>query len=48
VVNWDYLVEAGTISPKDLKLFHISDDVEDTYKYVTDFIEKYQLKGPNF
>ena len=48
VINWDYLVEAGTISQEDLNLFHISDDIKDTYKYVTDFIEKYQLKGPNF
>jgi len=38
----------GTISEEDLNLFHISDDINDTYLYVTNFIEKYQLKGPNF
>ena len=48
VVNWDYLVEVGTISPEDLDLFHISDDVNDTFDYVTNFIESNQLKGPNF
>jgi uncharacterized protein (TIGR00730 family) len=48
VINWDYLVESGTISEDDLNLFHISDDINDTYNYVTKFIEKHQLKGPNF
>ncbi|MBT4752804.1 MAG: LOG family protein [Candidatus Marinimicrobia bacterium] len=48
VVNWDYLVEIGTISEDDLNLFHISDDINDTFNYVTHFIEKHQLKGPNF
>ena len=48
IVNWDYLVEVGTISPEDLDLFHISDDVNDTFDYVTNFIESNQLKGPNF
>ena len=48
VINWDYLVEVGTISSKDLDLFHISDDVNDTFDYVTNFIESNQLKGPNF
>ena len=48
VVNWDYLVEIGTISPEDLDLFYISDDVNDTFKFVTDFLKKNQLKGPNF
>ena len=48
VINWDYIVEVGTISPEDLDLFHISDDVNDTFDYVTNFIESNQLKGPNF
>jgi len=48
VVNWDYLVDIGTISPEDLNLFHISDNIEDTFKYVTEYIEKNALKGPNF
>ncbi len=48
VVNWDYLVEVGTISPEDLDLFIISDDVKETYDYITDFINTNNLKGPNF
>ena len=48
VVNWDYLVDIGTISPEDLKLFYISNDIDDTFNYVTGFIMKNQLKGPNF
>ena len=48
VINWDYLVDIGTISPEDLDLFRISDDIHDTFDYVTDFINQNQLKGPNF
>ena len=48
VVNWEYLVEIGTISPEDRDLFYFSDDVNDTFKFVTDFLKKNQLKGPNF
>ena len=48
VVNWDYLVECGTISEEDLDLFYISDSVEDTYDYIVRYIEEYKLKGPNF
>ena len=48
VINWNYLVEVGTISPEDLDLFHVSDDVNDTFDYVTNFIESNQLIGPNF
>ena len=48
VVNWDYLVEIGTISPEDLDLFHISDEIDDTFNYITNFIESNELKGPNF
>ena len=48
VVNWDYLVEIGTISPEDLDLFYISDGIGQTFQYVTDFLNKNELKGPNF
>jgi len=48
VVNWEYLAEIGTISPKDLDLFHISDEIGDTFQYVTDFLNNNELKGPNF
>ncbi len=48
VVNWDYLVEAGTISKSDLSLFETCDTVDKAYKYLTKHITKHQLKGPNF
>ena len=48
VVNWDYLVDCGTISQSDLDLFHISDDVDDAFNFTVKYIEKYNLKGPNF
>ena len=48
VINWDYLVEIGTISKNDLNFFHISNTKKDTFNYVTSFIKKHQLKGPNF
>ncbi len=48
IINWNYLVDIGTISKEDLKLFHISDDIKDTYSYITQFLEEQQLKGPNF
>ena len=47
-VNWEYLSEIGTISSEDLDLFHVSDSVKDSFKYVTDFLKKNELKGPNF
>ena len=36
------------ISNNDLELFYISDSKKDTFNYVTSFIEKHHLKGPNF
>ncbi len=47
-VNWKYLVDKGVISKRDLHLFHISDNVEDAYDYLTDKVTKIHLKGPNF
>jgi predicted Rossmann-fold nucleotide-binding protein len=48
VVNWDYLVDCGTISESDLDLFHISDNIDDSYDYIIKYIEAHKLKGPNF
>jgi hypothetical protein len=35
LINWDKLIQAGTISPEDVKLFVIKDSVEDTFNYLT-------------
>jgi hypothetical protein len=48
VVNWEFLVDSGTISRKDLKLFKICNAVDEAYQYLTQQITKNQLKGPNF
>ena len=38
IVNWDYLVDSGTISKKDLNLFRIYDTVDEAYNLLTDKI----------
>ncbi|OUV04386.1 MAG: lysine decarboxylase [bacterium TMED80] len=48
VVNWDYLVECGTISQSDLDLFYITDDIDDAFQFIVLYIEDNKLKGPNF
>ena len=35
VLNVDAMVKWGTISPKDLKLFHFTDDIDDAIQYLT-------------
>ena len=47
VVNWDYLLKAGTISKKDLDLFTICDSVEDAFMFLTTKITGTHT-GPNF
>jgi len=37
VINFDVLVEEGTISAKDLALFHITDDPQDAWDYIQAF-----------
>ena len=48
VINWNYLVECGTISKEDLDLFLITDSIEKAFEYLTTNIQKDNLKGPNF
>ncbi|MDP6456469.1 MAG: TIGR00730 family Rossman fold protein [Candidatus Marinimicrobia bacterium] len=48
VLNFDYLVKAGTISKEDLNLFHFSDSVDDAYQFLTKELTKTHLKGRNF
>jgi len=35
LINFETLVEFGTISPEDLNLVHLSDQVEDTFQFIT-------------
>ncbi len=48
VINFDYLVEMGTISKEDMELFYFADTIEDAYKYLTKEIVKAHLQGKNF
>jgi uncharacterized protein (TIGR00730 family) len=35
VLNFEAMIDAGTISAEDLKLFHRTDDVDDAFEYIT-------------
>jgi len=48
VINFDYMVKMGTISKEDLNLFHLSDSVNDAYKFLTKELTKTHLAGKNF
>ena len=48
VVNWDYLVEIGTISESDMDLFTICDNVDCALETITTSIKKNTEPGPNF
>lgn len=48
IINWDYLVEIGTISASDLELFEIIDTVDEAYEYLTTSLTARQFRGPNF
>jgi len=40
LINWERLIEAGTISKEDLKLFIIKDSVNDTFDYLVKNMQK--------
>ena len=46
VMDLDVMVEAGTISPEDLDLFHVADTVDDAYNYLTAELTKHALTEP--
>jgi uncharacterized protein (TIGR00730 family) len=46
IINFDALVEWGTISPEDLKLFHFADTPADAFAYVRSRLEELYLQGP--
>ncbi len=43
LLNFDTMVDWGTIEKKDLNLFHVSDDVEETFLYLKERLEKLYL-----
>jgi uncharacterized protein (TIGR00730 family) len=46
VIRLPALVEAGTISPEDLDLFHPSDSVEDTVDFIKSWLTQHVLENP--
>jgi uncharacterized protein (TIGR00730 family) len=48
VVNLEALVEFGTISAEDLKLFHLCDTVDDAFGYITAELTEYAVDRPGF
>ncbi len=47
VVDFDALVEFGTINPEDLKLFHRADSVDDAFDYLTSELTAHHLADPS-
>jgi uncharacterized protein (TIGR00730 family) len=43
VLNFQPLIDWGTVSPEDLNLFHRSDSVDDAYDFITDWLTEYEL-----
>jgi hypothetical protein len=46
VINFDALVEFGTISPGDLDLFLRTDSVDEAFEYLTKELESHALGDP--
>jgi len=46
VFDLDALVKAGTISPADLDLFHITDDIDEAFRYITCELMEHALGNP--
>merc|ERR1712146_261209 len=40
VINWDALVEFGTISPDDAKKFIITDSIDEAYDHITKYLDR--------
>ncbi len=43
VINFDALIRNGMIDALDVKLFHVTDSVEDAFEYLTDHLSEYAL-----
>ncbi len=46
VMNFDALVEFGTISPEDVNLYHRSDSVDDAFDYITAQLTEHSIDCP--
>ncbi len=48
LINFDYLVDMGTILKEDMKLFHFSDSVNEAFDFLAKELTKTHLRGKNF
>jgi len=46
VLNFDALVEAGTIHEEDLKIFRFFDDVDDAFEYLKEELTRHYVNRP--
>jgi len=46
VINFDAMVEAGTISPEDLDLLYHTDSVDDAFEFITSGLLEYAIDTP--
>ena len=47
VINFQALVDSGTISPKDLELFHWANTPEEAFEYLAADLTRYHLDQAN-
>lgn len=46
LVNWQFLVDEGTIAPEDLSLFMYAETAEEAWRHLLDFYGQARLTGP--
>jgi uncharacterized protein (TIGR00730 family) len=44
ILNFQPMIDAGTISAEDIELFHYTDSIDDAYEYITAYLEQYVLE----
>jgi len=46
ILNFEPMIEYGTINPEDVKLFHYTDSVDDAFDYLTSQLTRHALQHP--
>ena len=46
ILNFQPMIDYGTISPEDVKLFHYTDSVDDAFEYLTSQLTRHALQHP--
>ena len=44
ILNFQPMIDAGTISADDIELFHYTDSIDDAYDYITKYLEEHVLE----